>query len=162
MARTPPSRDDALLVGGFLPYQLSYCAGVVSRALMQELARFRLRSAEWRLMAIIGSFAPLSTRDVLRHTAMEKTQVSRAASSLIARGYVVRTIDPADRRMLVLTFSARGRQLYRELTARARVFEARLLRGCPAADIGRVLRMLERLRDAASGSQPAAKRRRAA
>jgi DNA-binding MarR family transcriptional regulator len=137
------------LLAGFVPYQLTYCAWTVSRALMQELRQFRLNVAEWRIIAIIGSFAPLSTRNLVAYTTLEKTRVSRATSSLIQRGYVVRSIDPVDKRLLLLRLSSRGKTLYRRMVARARKFEQALLRGMTVTEVRLVLRQLDRLRKAA-------------
>lgn len=161
MPRSPEA--PRFLLAGFVPYQLTYCAWTVSRALMQELRQFRLNVAEWRIIAIIGSFAPLSTRHLVAYTTLEKTRVSRATSSLIRRGYVMRSIDPEDKRLLLLRLSGRGKTLYRQMVARARRFEQALLRGMTAAEIRRMVRQLDRLREAAlvavAGAPP--RRRRA-
>jgi DNA-binding MarR family transcriptional regulator len=158
MPRSPEARH--FLLAGFVPYQLTYCAWTVSRALMQELRQFRLNVAEWRIIAIIGSFAPLSTRHLVAYTTLEKTSVSRATSSLIRRGYVMRSIDPEDKRLLLLRLSGRGKTLYRQMVARARRFEQALLRGMSAVEVRRMMRQLDRLREAALVAVTGAPQRR--
>ena len=61
----------------YFPYQLTFLTGSVSRALgsVMEL-KFGLNSAQWRIMAILGTFAPLSTFEIASRTSLEKSAVS--------------------------------------------------------------------------------------
>lgn len=101
---------------GFVPYQLTFLAGSVSRALGGVMeSRFGLNSAQWRIMAILGTFAPLSTFEIASRTSLEKSAVSRTISELIARGLIARAVNPTDRRLLMLRFSPKGRQLFERM-----------------------------------------------
>lgn len=57
----------------FLPYRLSVLANTVSSAFARLYAdRFDLTIPEWRVMAVLGSQAPLSAGEVAARTAMDK------------------------------------------------------------------------------------------
>ena len=139
-----------LRLADFLPYQISYPAGTIARILGELMeARFGLNSAQWRVMGLLGSFAPLSTRDMVTLGSTEKSVISRATSDLVARGLVVRALDPADKRLLILQFSAEGRALYEAACAVALEFEAALLAAISEAERATLLAALPRLSSAA-------------
>jgi len=139
-----------LRLADFLPYQISYPAGTIARVLGELMeARFGLNSAQWRVMGLLGSFAPLSTRDMVTMGSTEKSVISRATTDLVARGLVVRSLDPADKRLLILEFSADGRALYEAACAVALQFEAALLAAITEAERTSLLAALPRLRAAA-------------
>src|SRR5690606_15667461 len=63
----------------FLPHQLSLASDAVStRIAMEYRARFGLSIPEWRAMAVIGDYGPLTQRDLTQLTLMDKVAVNRA------------------------------------------------------------------------------------
>src|SRR5215813_6458771 len=94
----------------FLPYRLSILTQLVSESLHDLYAGpFDLAVTEWRVMAALGRFAPLTASEVGQRIVMDKVAVSRAVTGLEKRGLVERTADRADRRRAPLKLSARGR-----------------------------------------------------
>jgi DNA-binding MarR family transcriptional regulator len=91
--------------------------------------RFRLSVPEWRVMAVLGRFGPLSANGVAEKTQMDKVRVSRAVARLVAARRVSRRIDRADRRRSVLALTAAGEAIHREIVPHARRVETRLLAG---------------------------------
>jgi DNA-binding MarR family transcriptional regulator len=111
----------------FLPYRLSVLTNTISRAFARRYAeRFGLTIAEWRVMAVLGRFAPLSAGDVADRTAMDKVQVSRAVARLRRRRLLARAIDGADRRRSALSLSAAGQAIHRAIVPEARAIESAL------------------------------------
>lgn len=126
---------DGLALERFLPYRLSVLMLRISNAIAGSYERrFRLSVPEWRVMAVLGRFGPLSANGVAEKTQMDKVRVSRAVGRLVAAGRVSRRIDPADRRRSVLALTALGRAIHREIVPHARQVEARLLAGLSAAE----------------------------
>ncbi len=122
-----PGADDFALEH-FLPYRLSVLTNTISGAIARLYARrFGLTIPEWRVMAVLGRFGPLSANAVCRRTAMDKVRVSRAVARLVARGLVARRADPHDRRRAVLRLAAGGRATHDRIVPLARAREARLL-----------------------------------
>jgi len=104
-----PSSLQALELEKFLPYRLSVLAQLVSESLHDLYAGpFGLTVTQWRVMAALGRFAPLTARDVGQRIVMDKVAVSRAVAGLMKRGLVERATDKADRRRASLRLSARG------------------------------------------------------
>jgi DNA-binding MarR family transcriptional regulator len=130
----------------FLPYRLSVTMNRVSRAFARRYAaEFGLSIAEWRVLAVLGSFQPLSSNGIVEKTQMDKAKVSRAVASLLAGGLLKRRVDAADQRLLELTFTARGRRVYEAIVPRARALEAELTTGLGSRERALFLELLARL-----------------
>src|SRR5262245_61895667 len=122
---TPPAQ--ALELENFLPYRLSVLAQLVSESLHDLYAGpFDLSVTQWRVMAALGRFAPLTASDVGQRIVMDKVAVSRAVAALMKRRLVERATDRHDRRRATLRLSARGRALHARIVPLALAYEARL------------------------------------
>jgi len=146
-----PSPRRAALAGGliledFLPYRLSVLMLRISNAIARSYERrFRLTVPEWRVMAVLGRFGPLSAMGVAEKTQMDKVRVSRAVARLVASGRVSRRTDPADRRRSVLALTAEGRAVHRKIVPHARRVEARLLAGLAPTERSQLDRLVAKL-----------------
>ena len=111
----------------FLPYRLSVVTNRISRAFARRYsAEFGISIPEWRVVAVVGSFAPLSSNEICRLTEMDKAKVSRAVTRLVAAGLLKRGSDAADQRLIRLAFTRKGRQVYEAIVPRALALEAEL------------------------------------
>lgn len=119
---------EALDLDNFLPYRLSVLTNRVSSAIARQYSeRFNLSVPEWRVMAVLGSDAGLSAREVAARTAMDKVQVSRAVASLMRARRVQRQVDAEDGRITRLSLTERGRAIYDEIVPLALHLEGVLL-----------------------------------
>ncbi|WP_421998014.1 MarR family winged helix-turn-helix transcriptional regulator [Reyranella sp.] len=122
-----PKAAQALELENFLPYRLSVLAQLVSQALHDRYAEtFGLSVTQWRVMAALGRYAPLTASDVGQRIAMDKVAVSRAVAGLEERGLVERATDRTDRRRASLRLSARGQAMYARIVPLALDYEGRL------------------------------------
>jgi len=118
----------------FLPYRLN----VLAKRISKELARryqdqFGISIPEWRVIAILGREQPLSSNDIVERSQMDKAKVSRAVATLVEAGYLARAVHPEDQRLLRLSFTPQGRQLYERVAPLALDWEQQLL-ACLTAD----------------------------
>src|SRR5438445_8846163 len=122
-----PDTTPGLELERFLPYRLSVLSNRISTAIARVyVRRFALTVPEWRVMAVLGRFGPMSANAVCERTAMDKVRVSRAVARLIATGRLARRIDAADRRRSVLALTRAGQDIYAEIAPLALAVEARL------------------------------------
>ena len=122
-----PSSLQALELEKFLPYRLSVLAQLVSESLHDLYAGpFGLTVTQWRVMAALGRFAPLTASDVGQRIVMDKVAVSRAVAGLMKRGLVERATDKEDRRRASLRLSARGRAMHARIVPLALSYQERL------------------------------------
>lgn len=137
---------DGFALEHFLPYRLSVLTNTISGGIARLYAeRFGLAIAEWRVMAVLGRFGPLSANEVCRRTAMDKVRVSRAVARLVARRLVARRADAGDRRRAVLRLAAQGRAIHDRIVPLARAREARLLDALSAHERTTLDRLLAKL-----------------
>jgi DNA-binding MarR family transcriptional regulator len=136
------NEPDAVISGNtlrleqFLPYRLNVVGGFVSRALARIYGeKFGLGIPEWRVIAMLGEFGKLTSRDVGELSQMHKTKVSRAVTGLEERGLLDRLANKADRREAFLALTTPGRKIYEEIVPLALSFEKRLLDGIAPEDI---------------------------
>ncbi len=145
-----PGEDEPFALERFLPYRLSVLTNTMSRAFARMYGeRFGLSIPEWRVMAVLGRFAPLSANEVAERTAMDKVRVSRAVARLIKTNVVDRTTDATDRRRSALRLSRTGRRMHDAIVPMAREIEAALLAGLTPAERETLDRLVTKLMDQA-------------
>lgn len=143
---TGPAGGGPVLISQFYTYRLHKLSTLLSRQMHDELkARYRLGLAEWRTVAVLGEFGPLSLRDVSRRGAIDKAQVSRLLPGLIDRGYVVRDPHPTDRRRASLRLTDAGRKLYEEIRIVGRQRQAWLVEELTGEERAMLVDSLDRL-----------------
>lgn len=104
----------------FLLFRLSSVSRRVASACADVyLAEFGVSVPEWRLMAQIGRFGATSAKDIAEKISMDRVAISRAASKCLAEGLIVETPHPLDRRSKLLSFTPKGRALYKSIIPRA-------------------------------------------
>lgn len=131
MSKKTKNKLPAFDLERFTPYRLS----VAAKRLSDELARhyrqeFGLSNPEWRVLAHLAQSGNVSVRDIEASVAMEKYEVSRAATRLEQAGYIKKEVNTEDRRLICLALTSRGEKLMAELLPRAvnyqREIESRL------------------------------------
>jgi DNA-binding MarR family transcriptional regulator len=91
----------ALLRGAWSAY-----GSAVSRALAGVGCDDVPRNGSFVISAIAHSGAPLSA--IIAHLGVSKQAAGQLVDALVLRGYLERSVDPADRRRLVITLTDRG------------------------------------------------------
>lgn len=136
----------------FLPYRLAVLSNTVSRALARLYERrFGISVGEWRVMANLARFGPLSANGVCDRSAMDKVQVSRAVAKAVEDGLIDRSIDPYDRRRSVLTLTEKGRSVHDQILPMAQDFQEHLKAALSSDENDSLQDMLSRLLSRAAG-----------
>ena len=99
-------------------------------------------------LATIDRHGPLSPSGLAEIERVRRPTATRMVARLEDEGLVLRTADPADGRVSVVTASAAGRTLLKRIRGRKNAYLARRLRELPpdeVADLERAAAILERL-----------------
>ena len=124
---TSKNSEAQLVLEQFLPYRLSILSNTVSNTIARDYRDlFGLSIPEWRVMAVLGRFGPVSAGGICQRTAMDKVTVSRAVTRLIGQRLVARATDPDDRRRSILKLTARGARVHAQIVPIARGRESEL------------------------------------
>jgi DNA-binding MarR family transcriptional regulator len=108
----------------FLPYLVNILANRLSHELAGVYeARFGISIPEWRVIAHLSQHEDVSVREIHQRVDMDKAKVSRAASRLEAVGFIEKTENKGDRRLVALRLTKRGRRLFAEIEPLALAYE---------------------------------------
>ncbi|MFN4113914.1 MAG: MarR family winged helix-turn-helix transcriptional regulator [Sphingomonadaceae bacterium] len=152
------SREAALRLADFLPYQLSIASNAVSNRIAEVYrARFGLKIPEWRVMAVLGDRGALTQRELTEATVMDKVAVNRACKALEARGLLVREPNAQDGRSHHLALTSGGQAMHGRIMPLALEMERELFGGLDPADRATFSRLLALVRDEAGRDSPASR-----
>jgi DNA-binding MarR family transcriptional regulator len=112
-------RRETITIRDLLSYQVGRTAIAMSRSAALRFQKFGVSLREWRTIALLAAEAPQSLNQLARSAGLDKAQMSRAVSSLVKRGFVVRRESAGGGRAIDLTLSRRGDALYHDLIAAA-------------------------------------------
>ncbi len=130
----------------FLPYRLSALAGRTSRLLSSVYeARFGISIPEWRVIAHVSAHDALSLREVSQLTHLDKATASRAVARLEEHGFLAKRTNPADRRLVELSLTRKGRRLFKQIEPLALAFEADLVGDLSVKDVAQLHGLIARL-----------------
>jgi DNA-binding MarR family transcriptional regulator len=72
-----------------------------------------LSMSDGRCLTTIGTFEPLSVKELAEKANLNKGQASRAAQALVDQGLVLKANHPGDGRGVVLTLTSAGRKVFK-------------------------------------------------
>lgn len=118
----------------FLPYLLNQAAEATSRSFHETYKRqYGMTRTQWRVLANLGRFGPMTAGRICRIAHIEKTKVSRAVAALEHRNLLARAKAPDDGRAEILSLTDAGQSVFSSLGQRAIAYD-RLLREQLGAD----------------------------
>lgn len=124
-------------------HQLSKLSDPVSHQAYLDEAGLSL--SDGRCLTTIGTFEPLSVKDLARLSNLNKSQASRAAQALVDQGLVIKQGSEADGRGVVLMLSPEGRQRW-QAAHQLVVRRNREIFGClNARELAQLGKLLDRL-----------------
>jgi len=110
-----------MTIKDLLSYRIHRLANALSQgAARRYRAEFNVSLMEWRVLALLGDFAPMTLKDLARQSGLDKSLASRAVSGLVSRGLVTRSAGREDAREVSLRLSATGRRTFEGLMEAAR------------------------------------------
>ncbi len=118
-ARRRDAKADAAsarTIKDLLSYRIHRLANALSRgAALRYRKEFDVSLMEWRIIALLGGFAPMTLKALARQSGLDKSLASRAVAGLVERGLVLREIGRQDAREVALRLSAAGQRMHQGL-----------------------------------------------
>ena len=98
------------------------------RALVSEvLARHHLNLTQWMALGVLRKRGVCTMTELAQASAIDRTSLTRTVDGLIARGCVIRSALPGDRRAVIVQLSPGGEALASQVGADVEAVERRLL-----------------------------------
>ena len=102
-----------------------------------------LGRAQWMVLANIGKAGELGQKDLQVLMRVEPATLTGIVDVLVAKGWLHRFENPADKRMKVLRFTAEGRKRWRTIPDPVAIAEERMFASLPAEDVGAMRKTME-------------------
>jgi DNA-binding MarR family transcriptional regulator len=110
---------------------------------MESVLRpYDVGSTQWYVLYQLANDGPTMQRDLGRMLQIERATLSGIVSTLVRKGLVEQTPDPADQRQRMLRITASGLKLWDELPDLA-LIQAVAFDGVDAEDLATVVKVLE-------------------
>ncbi len=110
---------------------------------MESVLRpYDIGSTQWYVLYQLANDGPTMQRDLGRMLQIERATLSGIVSTLVRKGLVEQTPDPADQRQRMLRITASGLKVWDELPALA-LIEAVAFDGVDAAELATVVKVLQ-------------------
>ncbi|HEX7781649.1 MAG TPA: MarR family transcriptional regulator [Sphingobium sp.] len=140
-----------LRLDDFIPYRLSFTSNLVSDSVAATYqALFGISIPEWRVIALVAEKdGGITQQEICANSRMDKVTVSRAAITMVERGLLDRSPNPADRRSHLLFLSPEGKQLYSAIAPKALELEQRIFAAFDEQEIAGFMSMLRRIDEVA-------------
>lgn len=135
----------SLTIKDLLSYRIHRVSSLLSRsAAVRYRKDFDVSLGEWRALALLGAFAPMSLNQLAREADLDKGQMSRVVSGLVERGFIMReAARQRERAALILTPA--GKRIYRGLMKAAAERNAAFLASLAPAELQALNAALDKL-----------------
>jgi len=127
---------------------MSITSNAVSSHIADEYrARFGLRIPEWRVITVMGHVGPMTQRELVEATLMDKVAVNRACKVLEERGVIARSPNDRDGRSHHLELTDEGRRVHAEVMPLTFESYERIFVDITQEERDTLKRLLNRIRD---------------
>jgi DNA-binding MarR family transcriptional regulator len=109
---------------------------------------------DWLVLAALDDGQQRTQLELSRMVCVDKTTLISVLDRLEQRQLIVRTVDPADRRVRIPQITSAGRRIYAKFATARDTAEARALDGVDAQQRTVLLDLLARIADRQNAAQP--------
>jgi DNA-binding MarR family transcriptional regulator len=107
--------------------------------------QFGLNLGEWRALSVMHALAPVTLATLARELYLDKGQLSRSISGLIAGGLVAHSASRRDRRQTIFALTAQGRRLHDRALRYVVGRNAQYMRSLASSERVELLRLLDKV-----------------
>ena len=130
----------------FLPYSLTNIAMQMSEQFSELYQhQFDLTVPQWRLIANLAQYGERTAKELCDMAQMDKSTVSRAVKSLLARNLIIAKENPKDKRASLLSLSVEGNRLHEQIVPLANEWQASLVSGLDSQELKQFMNTLSKL-----------------
>ncbi|PID45534.1 MAG: hypothetical protein CSB47_08420 [Proteobacteria bacterium] len=112
----------------FLTYRVNVLSNLLNRRSERFLRRnYGISIPDWRVLVLLANHGPMFVRDLAGMSRTDKAQVSRVVNRLAALGLVNSEADPYDARLVEVSITKVGMDLFNNILPKAIVRQSALL-----------------------------------
>lgn len=141
LARSQTERSGPL--AGLVTMRMIILFGLMRRSgAITQRHQFNLSETEWRIMAQVGEFAPLSLNGLAELLLLDRGQLSRTVKGMVERGLLSRERKPGGPE-IEIDLTKEGRELHARMVERAVERDRVLVEGIPEKDLQTFRRVID-------------------
>jgi DNA-binding MarR family transcriptional regulator len=123
-----PIMTDTFDIKDFLPYLLNQAADASGLEFQRYYkSQYGMLRTEWRVLFHLGRYGAMTATEVCTRARLHKTKVSRAVTALEHKRFLTRHEVANDRRHENLQLTKAGERAFKDLSAAAQKFDAKLI-----------------------------------
>ena len=104
------------LLAHYPPYQLVHAAEMLRDTFEQFYEqRYQLTVPQWRLMMVLGPHYPISQKELVEVSGMDKVRISREIRRLATKGIIFTQSSEQDKRISLVSLTEAGASLFNQL-----------------------------------------------
>ena len=131
-----------------MPYRLAITSNEVSGHIAGNYRkRFGLKIPEWRIMNVLGDSGPLTQRELVSLTVMDKVAVNRACKVLEDRDLIARSPNEADGRSHHLELTPAGREMFDQIWPHSTAISSEIFACLSVSETDKLRKILDKLLD---------------
>ena len=145
-----PTEPDLQEVTQFLSYRvvrLHHALNAQAASVLETVAGITL--SQWRIIAMVGSGTARTARDITRKSIIDPAMISRTVRGLEDGGLITCTRPASDRRVVELSLTDEGQEIYTRTLPHMQARQRALLDALDPGERKAVFRILEKLEIAA-------------
>jgi DNA-binding MarR family transcriptional regulator len=133
-----------------LKQRTTYRFSLILKRLVDCLAemhqtKFGITINGWKVMSVVGRFAPLAAVEVGQFVSLEPDRVTRTVDVLVRQGIVARRQDKQDRRRISLSLTAKGKRIQEQIERVRYALEYEFLSVLDDTELETLYRILDKL-----------------
>jgi DNA-binding MarR family transcriptional regulator len=133
-----------------LKQRTTYRFSLILKRLVDCLAemhqtKFGITINGWKIMSVVGRFAPLAAVEVGQFVSLEPDRVTRTVDVLVKQGIVARRQDKQDRRRISLSLTAKGKRIQEQIERVRYALEYEFLSVLDDTELETLYRILDKL-----------------
>jgi DNA-binding MarR family transcriptional regulator len=132
---------------GFFPYRLYRASKKLQLRLQTRLRAMRMSSSQWRVISVLKAYGALSIGEIVDATLMEQPTISRVVARLEKTGLVTRRPSTRDSRMALISLTAPGVEVFKQIIPAALRHQELALNGIGRKEIAQVVATLEKIEE---------------
>ncbi|CAA6603966.1 MarR family transcriptional regulator [Rhodospirillaceae bacterium LM-1] len=129
----------------FTPYLLNRAAGRIVLAFEKDLDSYDISLGQWRVLACIWHEGTPMQSDIVRHTSIDPSTLSRMIGGMEKRGLLKREKSDLDSRAVLVRLTGKGRKIAEALIPKALAVERSALEGFTPNEVAKLHGLLRRI-----------------
>lgn len=140
-----PGKKSPAPLSKFIPYRFARISETLSRSTSRRYTHYGVSPPEWRVLAVLTDYGVASSKLLQEHTSLSKSRVNRTIGRLVAKGFITRKLESADKRQNKISLTAAGKSIFRKVGKIAQETQNEWLHSMSDEEISSLHELLDKL-----------------